>query len=144
MAHIAITTTLLRVELWLTPSRSLTIATWETTNLHVAIFYSPRGRETFPPKFHLIPPKFYFSPTWRIFIFHVEIGELPRGGQLFCRKSVSGHTHLPFVVAASSSIVTSYSARRGAYRVAEQTIREAIAPPYGLLYGLICYLRAGG
>ena len=43
-------------------------------------FYFPRGEGKIPPKFHLIPPKFYFSPTWRIFIFHVEIGEFPRGG----------------------------------------------------------------
>ncbi len=49
-------------------------------------FYFPRGEGKIPPKFHFIPPKFYFilpkfyfSPTWRIFIFHVEIGEFPRG-----------------------------------------------------------------
>ena len=52
--------------------RYIMTATWKISNLHVAIFYSPRGRESFPPKFHLIPPKFYFTPTWRFFIFHVE------------------------------------------------------------------------
>ena len=49
------------------------ISTWRFSNTHVDILYSPRGRESFPPKFHLIPPKFYFFPTWRIFICHVEI-----------------------------------------------------------------------
>ena len=48
-------------------------ATWKNPNLHVAIFHSPRGDVLIPPKFHLIPPKFYFSSTWRIFFFHVEI-----------------------------------------------------------------------
>ena len=38
------------------------IATWETPNLHVAIFDSPRGDEMIPPKFHLIPPKFHLIP----------------------------------------------------------------------------------
>ena len=38
-------------------------ATEEIENPHVAIFYSSRGGETIPPKFHLIPPKFYFSST---------------------------------------------------------------------------------
>ena len=38
----------------------------------MAIFYSPRRKETIPPKFHLIPPKFYFVPTWVFFC-------LPRG-----------------------------------------------------------------
>ena len=55
------------------------ISTWGLANFHVAIFYSSRGDESFPPKFHLIPPKFCLSPTWRIFIPHVEIGEYPRG-----------------------------------------------------------------
>ena len=32
-----------------------------------------------PPKFHLIPPKFCFSPTWRIKNSHVEIRESLRG-----------------------------------------------------------------
>ena len=52
--------------------RYIMTATWKISKLHVAIFYSPRGRESLPPKFHLIPPKFYFAPTWRFFIFHVE------------------------------------------------------------------------
>ena len=50
------------------------------SNIDVAIFYSPRRRETIPPKFHLIPPKFYFVPTWGFFFFHVEICESLRGG----------------------------------------------------------------
>ena len=55
------------------------IATWKILNLHVAIFYSLRRRESFPPKFHLIPPKNFFSSTWAFFICHVEIWKYPRG-----------------------------------------------------------------
>ena len=55
------------------------IATWKFSNLHVAIFYSLRRRESFPPKFHLIPPKNFFSSTWAFFICHVEIWKYPRG-----------------------------------------------------------------
>ncbi len=33
------------------------------------------------PKFHLIPPKFYFSPTWKKFFPYVGIRKLPRGKQ---------------------------------------------------------------
>ena len=48
---------------------------------HVEIYESPRGyffcsprrRETFPPKFHLILPKNFFLPTWRFEISYVEI-----------------------------------------------------------------------
>ena len=54
-------------------------ATWKISNLHVGKRYSPRGGETFPPKFHLIPPKFHFSPTWRISFSHVEIYDSSRG-----------------------------------------------------------------
>ena len=62
---------------WLTANRQ--ISTWKISILHGAIFYFPRGRESFPPKFHLIPPKFYFFSTWRIFFFHVDISKSPRG-----------------------------------------------------------------
>ena len=48
-----------------------TTATWKTSNSHVAIFYSPRGRETFPPKF-------CFSPTWRIFVSQRAIWDFLR------------------------------------------------------------------
>ena len=65
-----------------TASESYTIATWEIPNFHVAIFYFPRRKEKIPPKFHLIPPKFHFFPTWRIFIFHVDIRDFPRGDPL--------------------------------------------------------------
>ena len=41
-------------------------------NLHVAIFYSPRRDETFPPKF-------YFFSTWRAFLAYVENSYSPRG-----------------------------------------------------------------
>ena len=63
--------------------RKRTISTWKISNLHVAIFYSPRRRKTIPPKFHLIPPKFYFAPTWRIFFSHVGISKSPRGDHSF-------------------------------------------------------------
>ena len=43
------------------------------------IFYFPRGRDSFPPKFHLIPPKNFFFPTWKIKILHVGISKYPRG-----------------------------------------------------------------
>ena len=63
-----------------------TIATWEMSNPHVAIFYSPRSSESFLlkfhlilPKYHLIPPKNFFFPTWLFFIFHVGISKYPRG-----------------------------------------------------------------
>ena len=59
------------------------------SNIHVDIFYFPRGRQKIPPKFHLIPPKFhfilpkfYFAPTWRIFLSHVDISKYPRGNRL--------------------------------------------------------------
>ena len=62
-----------------------TIATWKMSNFHMAIFYSPRGRESFLPKYHLIlpkyrliPPKNFFFPTWIFFIFHVGISKYPR------------------------------------------------------------------
>ena len=55
------------------------IATEEKQNIQVAIFYSPRGDETIPPKFYLIPPKFHLTSTWRIVFLHVEIPKYPRG-----------------------------------------------------------------
>ncbi len=55
------------------------ISTWEISNLHVDIFYFPRGRHSFPPKFYLIPPKNFFFPTWKIKILHVKISKYPRG-----------------------------------------------------------------
>ncbi len=55
------------------------ISTWKISNLHVDIFYFPRGRDSFPPKFHLIPPKNFFFPTWKIKIPHVDISKYPRG-----------------------------------------------------------------
>ncbi|AEE12441.1 hypothetical protein Poras_0487 [Porphyromonas asaccharolytica DSM 20707] len=70
------------------PTCVIIISTWEIENLHVDIFYSPRGDETIPPKFHLIPPKFYFSPTWRIFFLHVEIFDFSRGDRPVNRKCV--------------------------------------------------------
>ena len=63
-------------------------STWKIENAHVANKKSPRGRETFPPKFRLIPPKFYFTPTWGFFILHVEIFDFSRGDpEMFvCRR----------------------------------------------------------
>ena len=58
-------------------------STWGISNLHVDIFYFPRGRDSFPPKFHLIPPKNFFFPTWKIKILHVGISKYPRGESLF-------------------------------------------------------------
>ncbi len=58
------------------PTRCYTfcaIATWKISNRHVDNLYSPRRRESFPPKFHFILPKFYFTSTWRIFYSHVDI-----------------------------------------------------------------------
>ena len=43
------------------------------------IFYFPRGRDSFPPKFHLIPRRNFFFPTWEIKIPHVGISKYPRG-----------------------------------------------------------------
>ena len=45
----------------------------------MAIFYSPRRREKILRTYHLIPPKFYFVSTWRIFYLHVDISKFPRG-----------------------------------------------------------------
>ena len=36
-------------------------------------------RHSFPPKFHLIPPKNFLFPTWKIKILHVDISKYPRG-----------------------------------------------------------------
>ena len=47
------------------------MATWKSSNLHVAIFLSPRGRESFLPKFHFILPKIFFFSTWRFSISYV-------------------------------------------------------------------------
>ena len=55
------------------------ISTWKISNLHVDIFYFPRGRDSFPPKFHLIPPKNFLFPTWKIKILHLDISKYPRG-----------------------------------------------------------------
>ena len=66
------------------PTRCYTfcaIATWKISNLHVDIFYFPRGRHSFPPKFHFIPPKNFFFPTWKIKILHLDISKYPRGNQ---------------------------------------------------------------
>ena len=41
------------------------------------------------PKFHLIPPKFYFSPTWGFFFSHVEICKSSREKRSLYPKSVS-------------------------------------------------------
>lgn len=56
----------------------------------------PRRGETFPPKFRLILPKFYFFSTWEIFLFHVRIFDFLRGEQfsrfvvsVFCRTGVN-------------------------------------------------------
>ena len=59
-----------------------TISTWKIVSIHVKNENSPRGRETFPPKFHLIPPKFHFSPTWEIKNTYVEICDFSRGGRI--------------------------------------------------------------
>ena len=55
------------------------LSTWGFAIFDVGIFYSPRRGETFPPKFHLIPRKFYFSPTWGLFYSYVGIFDFPRG-----------------------------------------------------------------
>ena len=59
------------------------LSTWGFAIFDVGIFYSPRRRETFPPKFHLIPRKFYFSPTWGLFYSYVGICDFPRGDCTF-------------------------------------------------------------
>ena len=59
------------------------LSTWGFAIFDVGIVYSPRRRETFPPKFHLIPRKFYFSPTWGLFYSYVGICDFPRGGCTF-------------------------------------------------------------
>ncbi len=51
---------------------------WKISNRHVDNLYSPRRRESFLRTYHLIPPKFYFSPTWRIFYPHVVISDFLR------------------------------------------------------------------
>ena len=58
-------------------------STWGFAIFDVGIFYSPRRGETFPPKFHLIPRKFYFSPTWGLFYSYVGICDFPRGDCTF-------------------------------------------------------------
>ena len=48
------------------------MATWKSSNLHVAIFLFPRGCESFLPKFHFILPKNFFFSTWGFSISYVE------------------------------------------------------------------------
>ena len=55
-----------------------------TRNSSGAIFYSPRRKESFlpkyhliVPKFHLIAPKYYFFPTWGFFISSGGIWKSP-------------------------------------------------------------------
>ena len=64
---------------------SSSIAPWKMSNSHGAIFYSPRRKESFlpkyhliVPKFHLIAPKYYFFPTWGFFISSGGIWKSPR------------------------------------------------------------------
>ena len=45
---------------------------------HVDIVYSPGGDSKIPRTYHVIPPKFYFSPTWRILIFQRAIWDFLR------------------------------------------------------------------
>ena len=59
------------------------MSTWGISNLHVDIFYFPRGRDFIPPKFYLIPPKNFFFPTWKIKILHLDISKYPRGESVF-------------------------------------------------------------
>ena len=65
------------------PNDSSLIASWKMSNFHGDIFYSPRRKESFLPKYHLIVPKFqliapkyYFFLTWRFFISSGEIWNL--------------------------------------------------------------------
>ena len=67
------------------------ISTWGISNLHVDVFYFPRGRDSFLPKFHLILPKFHFIPpknflfsTWGFRNIHVEITLLRHNAVLIC------------------------------------------------------------
>ena len=46
---------------------------------HVEKKNSPRRRETIPRTYRLIPPKFHFTPTWRIFLFHLDISKFLPG-----------------------------------------------------------------
>ena len=63
-----------------------TISTWKIVSIHVKNEDSPRGRETFPPKFHLILPKFHFVPTWIFSNSFLEIWKCPRGDWPFLPK----------------------------------------------------------
>ena len=81
------------------------IATWKTSILHVAIFYSPRRRGSFLRTYHLILPKFYFSPTWAFFSFHREIWKSLREHSLFLPNGGGGELRtsqkLYFLIGAS-------------------------------------------
>ena len=99
---------------WLTANRQ--ISTWKISILHGAIFYFPRGRESFPPKFHLIPPKFYFFSTWRFFVLHVEIFCSPRGDFRFSTWRVSRKVQgRPEVIVNISFFVSSPAVGMRAY-----------------------------
>ena len=69
------------------------ISTWGISNLHVDIFYFPRGGVLIPPKFHLILPKFHFIPprnflfsTWGFRNIHVEISFSRHGAVSICSQ----------------------------------------------------------
>ena len=55
---------------------SSSIVPWKMSNFHGDVFYSPRRKESFLPKYHLIVPKYYFFLTWRFFISSGEIWDL--------------------------------------------------------------------
>lgn len=75
------------------------IRTEEICNISVEIFYSPRRKKEIVrtyhfilPKFHLIPPKNLFSPTWKIAILHVDILKFLLGDTLHLRFCVECYT----------------------------------------------------
>ena len=90
---------------------------------HVEKKNSPRRRETIPRTYRLIPPKFYFSSTWRIFFFYRAICKSLRRNLLVQSKGVGSVTRIctelprsPYAVAWQRRMLAARSADVGSSR----------------------------
>ena len=90
---------------------------------HVEKKNSPRRRETILRTYRLIPPKFYFLPTWRIFCFYRAIWESLRRDSLVQSKGAGSVSRIctelprsPYAVAWQRPVLAALSADVGSSR----------------------------